>query len=98
VSLTLRDAQHLSWKTLKKLENLDRTQAQTLANGTDLTKRAQEISQKLAQPQTAEQKEQLGKLLAEVLFECFVTAEQSGVSLEESFLQSMDELILKFVS
>jgi NTP pyrophosphatase (non-canonical NTP hydrolase) len=97
LSLTLRDAQHLSWKTLKKLEQLDKTQTQTLTNGIELDKKAHEISEKLKQNQTGEQKEELGKLLSEMLFECFVTAEQNGVSLEESFLQSIDELILRFV-
>jgi NTP pyrophosphatase (non-canonical NTP hydrolase) len=97
LSLTLRDAQHLSWKTLKKLEILDKTQAQALANGSELGKKACEIFENLKRPQTSEQKEQLGKLLSDVLFECFVTAEQNGVSLEDAFLQSIDELILRFV-
>lgn len=43
------------------------------------------------------EKETLRKLLSELLFETFVLAEQNGVNLEESFMQTIDEYILGFV-
>jgi hypothetical protein len=99
LSLTLRDAQHLSWKTFKKFEALDKERSATLATAKELVKQASEIS--CLDQSTAnnpEQKEKLEKALSQMIFACFVIAERYGVSLEDTFLQSMDELILGFVS
>ncbi len=42
--------------------------------------------------------EELSKLLSELLYLEFVLAEKNGVSLEETFLQTVDEYILGLVS
>jgi hypothetical protein len=100
MSLTLRDAQHLSWKTFKKFEALSEKDAARFGSAAELVKKVCDVAQKktLENAQTPEGKEELGKLLSELLFVMFVLAERYGVSLEESFMQAVDELILGFVS
>ena len=64
-------------------------------------KKAGEIAQKiraLEDSWSSANKEEFAKLLSELLFAMFVLAERYGVSLEDSFLQAVDELILGFVS
>jgi hypothetical protein len=101
VSLTLRDAQHLSWKTFKKFEALSEKDASSFGSGAELVKKAEAVAQKMAALQnvrTPEGQAEFGRLLSELLFAMFVLAERQGVSLEDSFLQAVDELILGFVS
>jgi len=71
------------------------------ATGEPLVKKSDEIAQKIQTLQNLDapaKKEVFGKLLSELLFGAFVLAEQQGLSLEESFLQAIDEMILEFVS
>jgi hypothetical protein len=100
LSLTLRDAQHLSWKTFKKFEAIDKKRSATLATTNELGKNALEILTIDQSPLAGnpEQKAKLEKALSQMIFACFVIAERHGVSLEDTFLQSMDDLILGFVS
>jgi hypothetical protein len=100
LSLTLRDAQHLTWKTFKKFEKINEKQATAFGSSDALLKKAGEIARKMALPEldSSAGKEEFAKLLSELLFSLFVLAEQRKVSLEDSFLQSVDELILGFVS
>lgn len=100
MSLTLRDAQHLTWKTYLKIEKMQPDQAATISSGTYLTQKTAEIAEKLRTINDAEPaggREEFAKLLSEELFALFVLAERSGVSLEDSFLQAVDEIILGFV-
>jgi len=96
----LRDAQHLSWKTFKKLEKVDEKLAANLGTASDLVKKAEEIAKKTKtlENSSSPSKEEVGKLLSEILFSSLIIAERSGVSLEDSFLQALDEIILGFVS
>jgi len=89
MSLTLRDAQHLCWKTFKKLERINEstTPSKTEKN---LAQKADEIAEKTQ----GMDKDTAAKLLSELLYFTFILAEQQGVELEESFLQNIDELIL----
>lgn len=101
LSLTLRDAQHLSWKTFKKFETVDKKRSASLGSAGDLVKKANEISVKidsLEKSGSEGKKEEIAQLLSELLFIMFVVAERQGFSLEDSFLQSVDDLILGFVS
>jgi hypothetical protein len=101
LSLTLRDAQHLCWKTFKKFEMADHKNSKDYVNGGTLVKKSNEIEQEIQTIQNSDapaKKEVFGKLLSELLFGAFVLAEQQGISLEESFLQAIDEMILEFVS
>ncbi|MCW4019165.1 MAG: hypothetical protein NWF00_10905 [Candidatus Bathyarchaeota archaeon] len=100
MSLTLRDAQHLSWKTFKKFEKMWAPQAANFNSADELAKKACELAEKLKTkaPQTPADKEEFGKHLSHLLFSMFILAESQGVVLEDSFLQAVDELILGFVS
>jgi hypothetical protein len=98
LSLTLRDAQHLSFKTFKKFEALNERRSATIGTSADLIKKADEIAQKTMAPETSGSKEETGKLLSELLFSALVLAQRNGISLEDAFLQTVDEIILSFVS
>ena len=100
MSLTLRDAQHLSWKTFKKFEKIDQEKSKLYETGEKIMQKSVEIEQKIQTLQVsgASETEGLSKLLSELLFGAFILAEQKGVNLEESFLQTIDEMILSFVS
>jgi hypothetical protein len=93
VSLTLRDAQHLCWKTFKKLELINQSSTPSKVED-NLIAKAKEIIEKSQKPENGLNKEAAAKLLSELLYFAFVLAEQRGVELEESFLQTIDELIL----
>jgi hypothetical protein len=97
MSLTLRDAQHLSFKTFKKFEAADEKRSATIGTSADLIEKASEIAQKNMTEQNSENKEETGKLLSELLFSALVLAERRGISLEDVFLQTLDEIILGFV-
>jgi hypothetical protein len=96
LSLTLRDAQHLCWKTFRKLELMNASSGPSKVDEL-LAMKAKELSEK-AQSGNASDKLTAAKLLSELLYFAFVLAEQRGVDLEESFLQSIDELILGSVT
>jgi hypothetical protein len=106
LSLTLRDAQHLSWKTFKKIEEriaLKGERAFSLPIGTqEFVKKANVIAQTIKDWETSEDKaasaSDLQKQLSELLFAAFVLAEKYGIDLEEAFLENIDEFILGFVS
>ena len=97
MSLTLRDAQHLSFKTFKKLEAFDEKSSSSIGNLASLARKANEI-QSVTVLEDLKKKEETGRMLAELFFSAFVLAEKQGISLEEVFLQTVDEIILGFVS
>jgi hypothetical protein len=86
----------LCWKTFKKLEIIDKSSASVKADAR-LVEKAKLLSQKMGQSEGKLDKEALARLLSELLYFAFVVAEQQGVELEESFLQTIDELILSSV-
>ena len=96
LSLTLRDAQHLCWKTYKKFEPKDKA-AGASETAAGLAAKAGVLAEKLKGAEPAVGKEELAGLLSELLFDAFVLAEQGGVDLEEAFLQSVDDYILRMV-
>ena len=101
MALTLRDAQHLCWKTFKKFEKIDQKNMIETTNGEKLIKNSEEIAQKIQKLQNSDlqsKKQEFSKLLSELIFSAFVLAEQQGVDLEESFLQEIDEMILGFIT
>jgi len=97
LSLTVRDAQYLSWKTFKKLGQTERG-LPVSESTVDFVKKAEAIAKKIQDSESSADKEALGRLFSELLFTVFVLAEQHGVSLEESFLATVDEIILGSVS
>ncbi len=67
----------------------------------DLVKKAGALAEKIPRKEgsgDAAEKETLGKHLSEMLYVAFVLAESYGVTLEDSFMQTIDEYILVFVS
>jgi hypothetical protein len=100
MSLTLRDAQHLSWKTFRKFENQDKSRSASFDSATELLKKAGEIADKIKILQNSDSLErgELAKMFSELLFSLFVLSERYDVNLEDSFLQAVDELIMGFVS
>jgi NTP pyrophosphatase (non-canonical NTP hydrolase) len=101
MSLTLRDAQYLCWKTFKKLEAKNKKQLTESEMAANFVKKAGDLAEKIQRTEGssgAADKENLGKRLSEMLYVAFVLAESYGVTLEESFMQTIDEYILGFVS
>jgi hypothetical protein len=99
LSLTLRDAQHLSWKTFKKFEALSKERSACMGTGEDLVKKSKDIEEKLkALENMKANKSEVEKLISELLFSAFVFSERNGINLEETFLQTVDDIILSFVS
>jgi hypothetical protein len=99
VSLTMRDAQHLSWKTFKKFELLSKERSVCIGTGDDLVKKSNEIVNKLEPLKNSKaNKSEVEKLISELLFSAFVFSERNEINLEESFLQTVDDIILSFVS
>ena len=100
LSLTLRDAQFLSWKTFKKIEAKRGKESDISAMSDEMAKKASEIAERIksGSSRNAQIKDELSKLLPELLYLAFVLAENHGVNLEELFMQTVDEYILGFVS
>jgi phosphoribosyl-ATP pyrophosphohydrolase len=96
--LTLRDAQHLCWKTFKKIELRSQKASQASDTTDNLVQKAEQISQKTLNSAVSVDKANVAKLLSELVYLTFILAEQHGVNLEEDFLQTIDELILGSMS
>lgn len=90
MSYTLRDAQHVCWKTHKKL---DKNQTiLSVANG--LVEETAKVSTTIEKQPDEKTKQTLATQLSDVLYSVFVLAEYYGISLEETFLQSVNDRIL----
>ncbi len=103
MSLTLRDAQHLSWKTFKKFEAVDQKKAANIGTVEALATKVADLAQIMkaevgSEMDNAKASEAAKKVLSEIVFNVLVLAERSSVELEDSFLQTVDEIILGFVS
>jgi NTP pyrophosphatase (non-canonical NTP hydrolase) len=107
LSYTLRDAQHVCWKTFRKInDQLDPKRGKTwtpFVMVTDLLEEAGEIASAVKglegfkpseKPKT---KEMLATELSDLLYMIFVLAEHYGVNLEESFLETVNGYILRFI-
>lgn len=101
LSLTLRDAQYLCWKTFRKLETKREASTTSIKTASELVKVSKrvvaEVQNVANKSDDAAAKENLQKLFSEVLYLTFVLAEHHDVNLEESFMQTIDEYILGFV-
>jgi len=108
LSLTLQDAQNLSWKVFRKInEKID------VARGkgwnpfiivTDILEEAGEVASVVKglegykpadKPKT---KEMLATELSDLLYGIFVLAEHYNIRLEETFLQTVNDYILRFIT
>ena len=90
MSYTLRDAQHVCWKTYKKLGG-NQTVMSLVA---DLLEGASKVAVTVKEQPAEEAKQTLATQLSDLLYSVFVLAEQHGINLEEIFLQSVNDRIL----
>lgn len=104
MSLTLRDAQHLCWKSFKKINDMRQPKGNgswtPIMTANDLIEEANKIVTKvkiMEEPKTKEQRETSESLAAELsdlLYLIFVIAQHYSIELEESFLQTMNDRII----
>ena len=107
VSIALRDAQHLSWKTFRKIKDMlgpDGSRVWTpFAMVAALLEEAGGVASAvrgLESPEPSEKvktKEMLATELSDVLFMVFVLAEHYGIELEESFMQATSDKFMSMV-
>jgi len=107
VSLTLRDAQHLCWKTFRKInEKLDAEKGggwTPFVMVTDLLEEAGEVAavvkglEGFKPPEKPKTKEMLATELSDLLYIIFVLAEHYSIELEEVFLETVNDYALKVI-
>ena len=107
LSVTLRDAQHLCWKNFRKINDRfepERGKMWTpFVTVTELHEEVRKVSAAVKKlessriPKGSREKERLAKELSNVLYTIFVLAEHYQIELEETFLQTVNDYILKFI-
>jgi NTP pyrophosphatase (non-canonical NTP hydrolase) len=107
LSVTLRDAQHLCWKTFRKInDKLDPERGRVwtpFVIVTDLLEEAGEAAaivkglEGFKPPEKPKTKDMLATELSDLLYIIFVLAEHYGIELEEVFLQTVNDYILRFL-
>jgi NTP pyrophosphatase (non-canonical NTP hydrolase) len=100
----LQDAQHVSWKIFRKIdakldEGARRRSPSTIV--TDLLEEASKVSAVVKSlegsesSETSQTTEILAKKLNTVLYSVFVLAEHYGLTLEETFMEHVNDLLLE---
>jgi len=107
LSLTLRDAQHLCWKNFRKInEKLDPQRGRgwtPFAMVTDLLEEAGEVAgvvkglEGFKPPDKPKTREMLATELSDLLYMTFILAEHYGIDLEEAFIQTVNDYVLRFI-
>lgn len=107
MSVTLRDAQHLCWKNFRKInDKLDQKRGQAwtpFTMVTDLLEEAGEVAsvvkglEGFKPPEKPKTKEMLATELSDLVYIIFVLAEHYGIELEEAFLQTVNDYVLRFI-
>jgi NTP pyrophosphatase (non-canonical NTP hydrolase) len=107
LSVTIRDAQHLCWKNFRKInEKLDPERGRgwtPFVMTTDLLEEAGEVAavvkglEGFKPPEKPKTKDMLATELSDLLYTIFVLAEHYGIELEESFLQTVNDYMLRFI-
>ena len=105
--MTLRDAQHLCWKNFRKInDKLDPERGKgwtPFVMVTDLLEEAGEVAsvvkglEGFKPPEKPKTKDMLATELSDLLYMIFVLAEHYGIGLEESFLQTVNDYMLRFI-
>jgi len=105
--VTLRDAQHLCWKNFRKInDKLDPERGKgwtPFVIVTDLLEEAGEVAsvvkglEGFKPPEKPKTKDMLATELSDLLYMIFVLAEHYGIELEESFLQTVNDYMLRFI-
>ena len=107
MSLTLQDAQHVTWKIFKKIKAMSKSGTEKIPDPfalvTDLLQETGEVAAavKGLESSTPVEKQKnkslLAKELDEMLYCVFVLAEHYGLSLEESFLEHVNDNLLRLL-
>lgn len=107
MSVTLRDAQHLCWKNFRKInDQLDPERGKgwtPFVMVTDLLEEAGEVAAAIKdlegfkQPEKPKTKEMLASELSGLLYAIFVLAEHYHIELEEAFIQTVNDYVLRFI-
>jgi len=107
LSLTLRDAQHLCWKNFRKInEKLDPQRGRgwtPFAMVADLLEEAGEVAgvvkglEGFKPPDRPKTREMLATELSDLLYMTFVLAEHYSIDLEEAFIQTVNDYVLRFI-
>jgi NTP pyrophosphatase (non-canonical NTP hydrolase) len=108
MSVTLRDAQHLCWKTFRRInDKLDPERGKgwtPFVMVTDLLEESGEAAAAIKglegfkpaeKPKT---KEMLATELSDMLYMIFVLAQHYGIELEDTFLETVNNYALRFIS
>lgn len=108
LSVTLRDAQHLCWKTFRRIdEKLDPARGKSwtpFVMVADLLEEAGEVAavvkglEGFKPPEKRKTREMLGTELSDLLYMIFVLAQQYEVELEDTFLETLNNYMLRFMT
>jgi NTP pyrophosphatase (non-canonical NTP hydrolase) len=105
--LTLFEAQTVSWKIFRKINSkLDAEKARKwdpFVIVTDLLEEAGEVAgtvkglEGFKPPEKPKTKEMLAEELSDLLYTIFVLAEHYGINLEETYLEHVNNYLLRFL-
>jgi NTP pyrophosphatase (non-canonical NTP hydrolase) len=105
--LTLFEAQQVSWKIFRKVnEKLDKNRGKSwdpFVITTDILEEAGEVAgvvkglEGFKPPDKPKTKEMLARELSDLLYGIFVLAEHYGLNLEEVFLETVNDYMLRFI-
>lgn len=106
--LTLQEAQLVSWKVFRKInDRLDASREKPwtpFVMVTDILEEAGEAAATIKDlegfksPDKQKTKEMLASELSDLLYAVFVLAEHYGLNLEETFLEHVNEYLLRFIT
>jgi len=106
--LTLQEAQLVSWKVFRKInDKFDAMRGKPwdpFVIVTDILEEAGEVAsvvkglEGFKPPDKPKTKEMLAKELSDMLYGIFVLAEHYGLNLEETFLEHVNEYLLRFLT
>jgi NTP pyrophosphatase (non-canonical NTP hydrolase) len=107
LSITIRDAQYLCWKNFIKInQKLDQQRSKKwtpFVLVTDLLEEAGEVAavvkgmEGFKPPEKTKTKQMLATELSDLLYIIFILAEHYQINLEENFLQTVNDYILRFI-
>ena len=107
MSVSLHDAQHLCWKNFRKInDKLDPERGKSwtpFVMVTDLLEEAGEVAAMVKglegykPPEKLKSKEMLATELSDLLYIIFVLAEHYEIKIEEVFLQTVNDYVLRFL-
>jgi len=105
--LTLFEAQQVAWKIFKKInEKLDKNRGRgwdPFVIVTDILEEAGEVAgvvkglEGFKPPDKPKTKDMLARELSDLLYGIFVLAEHYGINLEEVFLETVNDYMLRFI-